>query len=117
MPVIQDRGARRRRVAALLLALCTLSAAAAPRTFDGVISDSECGGSHADMRMGETDAECVKACFDAHGASYVLWDGQRVLALSDQRAAQPFAGRAVTVRGTLNDAGTAIAVESITERR
>jgi hypothetical protein len=87
----------------------------APDTFTGVIADSECAqGNHATMRMGPTDAACVKACVEAHGASYVLYDGTRPYALSDQRAPQAFAGAKVTVTGTLDSSGKVIQVESMT---
>jgi hypothetical protein len=90
----------------------------AAQSFSGVISDSECdAGSHAQMRMGSDDAECTKACVDAHGASYVLWDGTRAYLLSDQRAPQAHAGRRVVVIGTLDAATRTIAVESITAAR
>jgi hypothetical protein len=84
------------------------------RTFTGTVTDSEC--SHADhslMQMGATDAECAIACVDAHGASLVLYDGKTVYALSDQAAAQKFAGRKVTVAGTLDADGRTIRVDSI----
>lgn len=97
-----------------LLSLASLSAAA-PQTFTGVVGDSECAaGSHAGMRMGPSDAECTKACVDAHGATYVLYDGARAYALSDERAAEPFAGRRVRVVGTLDEPTRTIQVDSIT---
>lgn len=96
-----------------LFALASLSVTAAPERFVGVIADSECGSSHEHMRMGPTDAECTKACIDAHGANYVLYDGQRTFTLSDQRTPQPFAGRRVAVLGTLDSTGKVITVESI----
>jgi hypothetical protein len=112
------KGAIASFIGAILLPLVAASAPAAGRSFTGVISDSECdAGSHAHMRMGKDDAECAKACVDAHGASYVLWDGTRVYALSDQRAPAAFAGQRVTVIGELNPAGTVITVESINPAR
>jgi hypothetical protein len=99
---------------ALLLLWSHTSYDGAPDTFTGVIADSECAqGNHATMRMGPTDAACVKACVEAHGASYVLYDGTRPYALSDQRAPQAFAGAKVTVTGTLDDERRTIRVESI----
>ena len=65
--------------------------------------------------MGANDAECVRACIDSHGANFVLYDGTRSYALSDQRAPQRFAGRKVRVVGTLVENGTTIRVESIAE--
>jgi hypothetical protein len=95
-------------------ALAPGPAAQGRRTFTGTVTDSECPhADHSLMRMGSTDAECAIACVDAHGASLVLWDGQAVYALSDQQAAEKFAGRKVTVAGTLDADGKTIRVESI----
>ena len=66
------------------------------------------------MRMGPTDAECTNACINAHGASYVLYDGKEVYTLSDQKTPEKFAGKKVTVLGTLNAKTKTIAVDSIT---
>jgi hypothetical protein len=102
--------------AATFLSLSTVSAAP-PQTFVGVISDSECGSSHATMRMADTDAGCVKACIDAHGAAYVLWDGKREYTLNDREHAKPFPGVRVKVVGTLQADGKTIAVDSISAER
>jgi hypothetical protein len=99
---------------AFALALLLLQPAPAPRTFAGVVTDSECpDGDHASMRMGDTAAECAKACRDYHAATLVLYDGTRTLRLDDQKAATPFAGQKVTVVGTLDDATGTIAVKTI----
>jgi hypothetical protein len=108
-----SRRGGRLSAAVCALALASVSAAPASERFTGVIADSECGSSHEHMRMGPTDADCTRACIDAHGASYVLYDGQKTFALSDQRAPQPFAGRRVSVVGTLDESRTLIRVESI----
>jgi len=85
------------------------------RTFTGTITDSECANAnHALMRMGDTDPECVKACLDFHAATFVLYDGSVTYALSDQTAPAPFAGRKVTVTGTLDEKTRRITVRSIT---
>ena len=98
---------------ALLSMMSFSGAAVEPDTFTGVITDSECNaGNHAIMRMGPTNAECTNACIDAHGASYVLYDGKQTYGLTDQRAPRAFAGRNVTVTGTLD--GKMIHVQSIT---
>ena len=84
------------------------------RTFSGVVTDSECSnGDHSHMRMGPTDAECVKACISEHGASYVLYDGKNTYTLSDQKTPQHFAARKVIVTGTLDPRTKTIRVESI----
>lgn len=98
----------------LLLGLAALGPAQGTRTFIGTITDSECAAAgHGAMRMGDTDPECVAACIDAHGASYVLLDGSMVYALDDQRTPRAFAARRVTVTGVLDPKTTTIAVTSI----
>jgi hypothetical protein len=100
-----------------LLSLATLSAAPRSQTFTGTISDDMCArAGHAQMRMGPTDAECTTACVLAHGASYVLLNGKRVYRLSDQKTPESFAGRTVTVVGTLDAKSGTIQVESIKAR-
>jgi hypothetical protein len=102
------------RPIAVLLALAGMSAGQGGRTFTGVITDSECStADHAHMRMGPTDAECATACISEHGASYVLFDGKKVYALSDQKAPEKFAARKVTITGTLDAKGQTIRVDSI----
>jgi hypothetical protein len=64
--------------------------------------------------MGPTDAECTIACINAHGALYVLYDGKEVYTLSDQKTPEKFAGKKVTVTGTLDAKSTTIQVDSIT---
>jgi uncharacterized protein DUF5818 len=106
-------------LAVSLIALAALgvspSNAQGKRTFTGVITDSMCSSAdHKGMRMGPTDAECTVACVLAHGALYVLYDGREVYTLSDQTTPEKFAGKRVTVTGTLNAGTKAIRVDSIT---
>jgi hypothetical protein len=97
------------------LAIASLSAAQAKRTFTGTITDDVCArADHSQMRMGPTDAECAAACIDAHGAVYILFDGDNAYNLSDQRAAGKFAAKKVKVEGTLDTKTKTIHVESIT---
>jgi len=97
------------------VALVLLLAAGQTRqTLAGIITDSECGtADHSQMRMGPTDAECVEACIGEHGASYVLYDGKNVYALSDQKTAAKFAAKKVRVTGTLDAKLKTIHVDSI----
>ncbi len=96
------------------LLLAALVPASAAERFTGVITDSECpGGNHSLMKMGDTDAECTKACADEHGAAYLLYDGKASYRLSDQKAPASFAGRKVVVTGTLNTNTKTIQVDSI----
>ena len=97
-----------------LLAVTGLSAAQGPQTFTGIITDDMCAkAGHAQMRMGPTDADCVKACIVSHGAMYVLLDGKDAYVLSDQRAPEKFAAQKVTVTGTLDAKTRTIHVQSI----
>jgi hypothetical protein len=103
-----------RSAAAFLLALATLSAAPATQMFTGTITDDMCAlAGHASMRMGPTDADCVRACVTAHGALYVLLDGKTVYGLSDQNTPNQWAGQKVKVTGTLDEKTKTIRVESI----
>ena len=84
------------------------------RRFTGSITDSMCAtGDHSRMRMGPTDGECTIACVLAHGALYVLYDGKEVYALSDQKTPEKFAGKKVTVTGSLNAKTMTIQVDAI----
>lgn len=99
-----------------IVAVGALAAAPAPKqTFTGIITDSMCpDGDHSAMRMGPTNAECVRACIVAHGATYVLYDGKNTYNLSDQDTPDKFAAQKVRVVGTLNAKTKTIQVESIT---
>lgn len=100
----------------LVIAVLLSSVAAVPaaRTFAGTITDGMCEkGDHSAMKMGPTDAECARACNEEHDAAFVLYDGKTVYALSDQRAPAKFAGRKVTVTGTLDAKTHTIRVVSI----
>jgi hypothetical protein len=86
----------------------------ATRKFTGTITDSMCAAAdHSHMQMGPTDAECTKACVEEHDATFVLFDGKNVYALSDQKMPAKFAGRKVTVAGTLDAKTSTIRVASI----
>jgi hypothetical protein len=74
-----------------------------------------CGeADHSQMRMGPTDAECTIACVQVHGATYVLYDGKHGYTLSDQKTSERFAGKKVTVLGTLDVKTATIHVQTIT---
>ncbi len=102
----------------LVISLAILAALAATpgrQKFTGVITDSMCAfADHSRMRMGPTDAECAKACNEAHGAPYVLYDGTETYTLSDQKTPEKFAAKKVTVTGTLDARTRVIQVDSIT---
>jgi hypothetical protein len=82
--------------------------------YTGTITDNMCpAGDHSRMRMGSNDAECTIACRNAHAALYVLFDGKQTYALSDQKSPEKFAGKKVTVTGTLDTKTMTIDVRSI----
>src|SRR3954470_1226442 len=100
----------------VLAAVIAVGAAGAPaaRTFTGTVTDSMCEkADHSAMKMGPTDAECARACNEEHDATFVLYDGGKVYALSDQRTAAKLAGQKVTIVGTLEAKTNTIRVESI----
>jgi len=103
-----------KRPIAILVAIAGLAAAQGQRKFTGVVTDSMCSSAdHKGMRMGPTDAECTIACVLAHGALYVLYDGKEVYRLSDQKTPENFAGKKVTVTGSLDAKTKTIQVASI----
>jgi hypothetical protein len=98
-----------------LFLIALLAAAPGKQKFTGVVTDSMCDdGDHSHMKMGPTDAECTKACVEIHDAMYVLFDGKQAYTLSDQKTPEKFAGKKVTVTGTLDARTKTIQVESIT---
>jgi hypothetical protein len=97
-----------------LLAIAALAAPSGKQTFTGVVTDSMCSdGDHSHMRMGPTDAECTTACVSIHGAMFVLYDGKQTYTLSDQKTPEKFAGKTITVTGTLDAKTKTIHVDSI----
>jgi len=98
-----------------LFLIASLAAAPGKQNYTGVITDNMCSdGDHSHMKMGPTDAECTKACITFHGAMYVLSVGKEAYTLSDQKTPEKFAGKKVTVTGTLDAKTKTIQVDSIT---
>jgi hypothetical protein len=97
-----------------LLIIASLAAQPGKRSFTGAVTDSMCAtADHSRMKMGPTDAECTVACINSHGALYVLYDGKEAYTLSDQQTPEKFAGKKVTVAGTLDAKTKTIHVDSI----
>ncbi len=100
-------------LAGAFLAAAVLSAQG-KQTFTGKITDDECPlASHEAMQMGPTDETCTVLCVEQHGASYVLYDGEHAYRLSDQKTPKQFAGKEVTVTGTLDAKTSTITVASM----
>jgi hypothetical protein len=100
----------------IIVALLTLAASLAPQspqTFTGVITDDGCAKSHAQMRMGPTDADCTNACVSAHGSSYALNDGKNVYTLKSREKLEKFAAQKVSIVGKLDAKSNTIQVDSI----
>lgn len=99
---------------ACLVATAWTAAAQSKQTIVGTITDDMCAtADHSKMRMGNNDAECAKACVDAHGAAYVVYDGKAAYGLSDQKTAATLVAKRVRVVGTVDAKTKKIAVESI----
>jgi hypothetical protein len=106
-------------VAAFGLLLIPPIALTQERTFSGEIMDNQCAkvGSHDKMMEQEgakSSQECTTHCIKA-GGKFVLYDAgtKSVYQLDDQKAPEEFAGQAVNVSGTLDDATKTIHITHI----
>jgi phosphate-selective porin len=89
----------------------TISAATAAETFTGVITDTMCGAKHG-MMKNQPDDQCIKVCVKGP-YQYALFDGTKVLKLSDQKTSAKFAAQRVKVTGTYDNKAKLIKVASI----
>jgi hypothetical protein len=110
-------GVQRMKKLFLLLAISLPLSALGPyaqqvATFKGEIMDSDCAmmGSHPDPDAKMCTLDCVKM-----GSKYVLFNaaGKTVYQLDDQKKPAGFAGKKVTVSGTLDKAKNTIHVTDI----
>jgi hypothetical protein len=101
------------KVASILFA-GALMASTAPQTFTGVITDTMCGKDHAMMKV-SPDSKCVVECVKGGKNKYALFDGKNAYVLSDQKTPEQFAGKKVTVTGTLYEKTKILKVDSIAE--
>jgi hypothetical protein len=110
------------RSAAVISTLLLAAAIGLPqsRSFTGEIMDSQCAGmgSHARMMQGveaKDVKECTQKCVQQLGGKYVLFDPatKTTYQLDNQGKAGAFAGRKVSVKGTLDAASKTIRVESV----
>ena len=98
-----------------LLAICTLtltfaSASAFAETLHGVVSDAMCAKSDLAKASGPDHAACAKKCIGM-GSPAVLVVGTKLYKVSNPDKLNAFAGKAVTVDGSL--AGDTITVASV----
>jgi hypothetical protein len=98
-----------KKIAIFLTGAALLLAAGEKKTLTGVISDEMCGKDHKMMNV-TPDSKCVTECVKA-GSKYVLLSGPNVYVLSDQKTPEKFAGKKVTVTGTVD--GKNMKVDSI----
>ena len=104
----------KKKIAIGIAAAALMLAAAEKKTFTGVITDSDCAkGDHKAMNMGPPDSKCVTECVKGMGGRYVLYDGKEAYTLSDQKNAEKFAAKKVTVKGALDAKTKAIQVDSM----
>jgi hypothetical protein len=98
-------------LAAILATVLVSSAAAAPQTFTGVVTDTMCGKKH--MMPGKSDAECTRECMKSKGSwTYGLVVGDKVYSLDgDNKQFDALAGKRVKVTGEAS--GTKLKVASI----
>lgn len=102
------------RILVMILSAAAPLATANEGLLDATITDSLCAASHKSMKTGSNE-RCVRDCVRA-GAKYVLWDGRNAYVVSDQKAAEPWAGRRVRVLATLDARTMEIHVISIVAR-
>ena len=98
-----------KKIAIFLAGTALLMAAGEKKTLTGVISDEMCGNDHKMMNV-KPDSKCVTDCIKM-GSKYVLLSGSSVYVLSDQKTPEKFAGKKVTVTGTVD--GKNMKVDSI----
>ena len=93
------------QLGALLVALTTVPAFAAPQTWTGTISDSMCGAKHMEGEHGMkvSDKDCTAMCVKK-GAKYVFVSDGKVLTIANQdfKGLTEQAGAAVRLTGALN---------------
>jgi hypothetical protein len=90
------------------MALCLFSGVLFADTFTGVISDEKCGAKHA--ALSAADQACIQKCVDT-GSDAVLVSGDKIYKITVQQAARTFAGKKVSVLGTLK--GDTIDMQSV----
>jgi hypothetical protein len=88
-----------------------LSFADSPGTFTGVITDTMCGVKHT-MVKDQSDDQCIKMCTKG-SSEYALFDGDKVLKLTDQKTSAKFAAKRVVVTGVYNEKTKTIKVASM----
>lgn len=96
----------------MIMLLLTGAALACAATFTGTITDTMCGAKHG-MMPGQPDDACVRMCVKNSSSQYALYDGEKVMRLSDQKAPAKYAGKKVQVTGTYDEKTKTIKVTAI----
>ena len=100
-------------VVALTVLVAGSSYAQESKTYVGVITDTMCTTDHKPMKV-SPDEKCVRECVgDGKTYKYALSDGKNVYKLSDQETPAKFAGKRVSVKGTLFTKTNILKVDSI----
>jgi hypothetical protein len=100
------------------LFLCAVGSVAQNKeSFTGEITDSQCallGGHEKMIEKGEDSVQCTRRCVQI-GGKYALYDAasKKAYQMDDQKKAEAFAGRKVTVLGSYNGATKTIRVAEI----
>ncbi len=95
------------------------------QTFRGEIADTQCAlnvhslsQSHKEMIAMEpsvkTNADCARFCVKQRGGKFILQVKDKVYRLDKQELAEPHAGLAVKIVGTLDPKTNTISIHSIT---
>ena len=104
--------------AAIVFAAAPL-AAAAEKTWDGVLSDARCNGTHAKAEHGsqsDSDHDCVTKCV-AGGGKYVFVSGGKTYQIANQNFTdlKAHGGHKVALTGEMKD--DAITVSKVAEAK
>ena len=108
---VQSKDIGMKKVISLIFSGALIVSAAGPQNFKGIVTDSMCGKDHAMMKV-NPDSKCVVECA-RHGSKYALFNGKTAYVLSDQKTPEQFAGKKVTVNGTLYEKTGILKVDSI----
>jgi hypothetical protein len=103
----------RKAISALaLVGFAAVTAAAAPETWTGKISDAHCGAKHAGEAKKMSDRDCTEMCVKG-GAKYVFVSKDKVYQIADQKdaALATHAGHTVLLTGEMK--GDTITVSKI----
>lgn len=87
----------------IVLVLAASAAFAQEKKITGVVTDTMCGKDHASMGASDPvkcTRECVKS--DPSKWKYALSTANAVYVFADQQQAEKFAGRSVSVTGTID---------------